>query len=290
MAPGRRRGARTSRRTRPPEPARGRASTTPAPAPRPRHLALAVLANRGELVLAESVLGAEPLLVALDRVTPLPFLVHPVGYVAHVVVGAVPVHAHGVALDQSRSGASRARSAAARAAPNTASTSFPSTLAREPVARRPLHRIDRVLEIGGRRVGELVVLQHEHHREAVDAGEVERLMALAVRRRPLAEEGHRDARLPPHLHGQGEADGHLRHVGQHRDHPDASEGAIAEVHVAVLASGHPVGPAHVVGQVAIWGDPRTKWAPRSRCRMHIRSRGPRTNEAPTEIASCPRPS
>ena len=47
--------------------------------------------------------------------------------------------------------------------------------------------------------------------------------------------------------------GDERHVGQHRDHADAAEARVAEVHVAVLAAGDAAGAAHVVGEVAVRG-------------------------------------
>ena len=114
-------------------------------------------------------------------------------------------------------------------------------------------------------------------------------MALAVRRRALAEEGHRDARLPLIFMARARPTATCA-MSRHRDHPDAAEGAIAEVHVAVLASGHPAGPAHVVGQVAIGGDSPDEMGPEVAVQDAHPISGSRTNEAPTEIASCPRPS
>ena len=95
----------------------------------------------------------------------------------------------------------------------------------------------------------------------------------------LAEEGHRDAR-PPSSSWPGRARRPPAPCRAHRDHPDASEGAIAEVHVAVLASGHPVGPAHVVGQVAVCTPARN--GPRGRgagCTSDLGVRG-RTRRQP----------
>ena len=49
--------------------------------------------------------------------------------------------------------------------------------------------------------------------------------------------------------------GDQRHVGEHRDHPDAAEVRVAEVHVPVAPAGHAAAAAHVVGQVALRLDP-----------------------------------
>ena len=69
----------------------------------------------------------------------------------------------------------------------------------EPVGRGALDRVDRELELVRGRVGELVVLEHEDDRQLVDAGEVHRLVPLAVGGRALAEVGHRDPRLAAQL-------------------------------------------------------------------------------------------
>ena len=93
----------------------------------------------------------------------------------------------------------------------------------EPVGPRPLDRVDGELELVRGRVGELVVLEHEDDRQLLHAGEVHRLVPLAVGGRALAEEGHRHPRLGAHLEGERQAGGDERHVGQHRDHADAAE-------------------------------------------------------------------
>ncbi len=131
----------------------------------------------------------------------------------------------------------------------------------EAVTLGALDRVDRELELVRSRVGELVVLEDEDRGQAVDPGEVHRLVPLAVGGRALAEEGHRDARLAAHLEGQRHPHRGQRHVGEHRDHPHASEPRIAEVHVAVLAAGHAAGAAHVVAQVAVRGHPANEMSP-----------------------------
>ena len=116
--------------------------------------------------------------------------------------------------------------------------------AREAVACRPLDWVDGELERVRRRVSELVVLQHEHHGQAAYAGHVHRLVPYAVGGGPVAEPGHGHSRLAAHLEREAQPAGHQRHVGQHRDHPDAAKLAVAEVHVAVLARRRPSGAPH----------------------------------------------
>ena len=105
----------------------------------------------------------------------------------------------------------------------------------EPVGRGTLDRIDRELLVQRRRVGVLVVLEHEHDRQLLHAGPVHRLVEVTAGGRAVTEPGQRAAGLAAQLEGHRHAGGDEHHVGQHRDHPDAAELAVAEVHVAVAA-------------------------------------------------------
>ena len=60
-----------------------------------------------------------------------------------------------------------------------------------------------VLEVCRRRVGPLVVVTNEDDGEAARAGEVHRLVALAIGGGALAEEGHRHSGLASHLEREG---------------------------------------------------------------------------------------
>ena len=160
-------------------------------------------------------------------------------------MGAVPVHAHRLALDQ-RGAATGARSLAGAGGGGEDRLHVVAVDLdpREPVAGRALHRVDGELVVVGGGVGELVVLEDEHDRQPANAGHIHGLVPDAVRGGALPEPGHRDARLVPDLEREPQPARHERHVGQHRDHPDAAEVAVAEVHVAVAAAGDPGGPAH----------------------------------------------
>src|SRR6266542_1746444 len=86
-----------------------------------------------------------------------------------------------------------------------------------------------------RRLGPLVVLEHEDGGNAPELREVERLVEGADVRRAVAEEGERDARLAAHLEGERGA-GHLRQaaadhgVGAHVPALD-----VVEMHRAAVA-------------------------------------------------------
>ena len=56
------------------------------------------------------------------------------------------------------------------------------------------------------------------------------------------------ALLAAHLERHREPGRDQHHVGEHRDHPDAALGAVAEVHVAVAPAGDAVLAAHVLGE------------------------------------------
>jgi hypothetical protein len=128
-------------------------------------------------------------------------------------------------------------------------------LAREAVGGRALDRVDGELGRGRRRVGVLVVLEHEDDRQLLHAGPVHGLVEVAARRRPVAEPRDRAAPLPAYLERHRQAGGHEHHVGQHRDHPDATEAVVAEVHVAVAAARDAALAAHVLAEDARGGDP-----------------------------------
>ena len=104
-----------------------------------------------------------------------------------------------------------------------------------------------------------------------------------------AEERHRDPRLAAHLEREREPRRDLRHVGEHRDHADAAEVAIPEVHVAFLAAGHASRPSHVVGEIAVRGDPAHEMSPQVAVQDAHPVPGPST-QAPTDMASWPQPS
>src|SRR4051812_32817323 len=69
---------------------------------RPLGLALELLAHRGVNRLSVDALARELLLVGVDRVALCPALEQLLRHVAHVVMGAVTVHAHRLGLDQGR--------------------------------------------------------------------------------------------------------------------------------------------------------------------------------------------
>src|SRR5439155_11420045 len=155
--------------------------------------------KRIELLFGKTALSHQTLGVALDRVTPFPFPEQIPRHVAHVVVRAVAMHPHGVALDERRplAGASAIHSNA-RGLEHGLDVVTVHRNTGKAIALRPPDRIDRILEVGRCGVGELVVLEDEYDRETLDAGEVECLVTLAVGGGALAEVGHRDSRLAPH--------------------------------------------------------------------------------------------
>ena len=122
--------------------------------------------------------------------------------------------------------------------------------AREAVGRGALDGVDRELLVERRRVRVLVVLEHEDDRQLLHAGPVHRLVEVAARGRAVAEPGDRAALLAAQLERHRQAGGDEHHVGQHRDHPDAAERAVAEVHVAVAPAGDAAVAAHVLAEDA----------------------------------------
>ena len=148
MAPCRRPAAATrSRRRRPLGLAGSGIGEASAASARRRDLRRHLGSDRLDPLGVEAVLGDEPLAVAVDRVAIAPLGEHLLRHVAHVVVGAVAVHAHRPALDQRR--------AAARAGPlggvggggeDRLDVVAVDGDAGEAVARGPLDRVDRELE------------------------------------------------------------------------------------------------------------------------------------------------
>ena len=95
--------------------------------------------------------------------------------------------------------------------------------------------LDRVLEIGRRRVRPLVVVDHEDDRQPAHAGEVHALVRVAARRCAFAAPGDRDPLLLADPEGEPHADGDREHRRQVADHRVQPEIDVAEVHVAVAA-------------------------------------------------------
>ena len=155
-----------------------------------------LVADRFDLAGVEAEVVDQALRVELDRVALRPLLVEAVGHVAHVVVGAVAVHAHRAALDQGRAAAlTRALDRYARGLEHGLDVVAVHRDAGEPVGARALDRVDSELELVRGRVGEAVVLEDEDDRQALDAGHVHRLVPLAVGGRAFAEVGHGHALL-----------------------------------------------------------------------------------------------
>ena len=179
---------------------------------------------------------AQPRLLALDRVALAPLLDLLLGHVLHVVVGGVAVHPHRDRLDQRRPVAGqRALARGAGGLEHRLDVVAVDGHPDEPVGRGALDRVDRELLVERRRVGVLVVLEHEHDRQLLHAGPVHRLVEVPARGRAVAEPGHRAAPLAAELERHRHPGGDQHHVGQHRDHPDAAELAVAEVDVAVAS-------------------------------------------------------
>ena len=190
--------------------------------------------------------------LAVDRVALAPGLDLLLGHVLHVVVGGVAVHAHGHRLDERRPAAGhRLGPRAAGDLEHLLDVVAVGGHALEAVAGGALDGVDGELLVQRRRVGVLVVLQHEDHGQLLDAGPVHRLVEVAARCGAVAEPGDGAARLAAELEGHRHPRGHEHHVGEHRDHPDAAQAGVAEVDVAVAAAGDAGGAAHVLGE-----DPR----------------------------------
>ena len=104
--------------------------------------------------------------------------------------------------------------------------------------------LGRVLEVGRRRVGPLVVVADEDDRQLAHAGEVHRLVRVAARGGALAEPADRDALLLADPEGERAADGDRQHRRQVADHREQAEVRVGHVDVAVpaLASGRRRGP------------------------------------------------
>ena len=137
------------------------------------------------------------------------------GHVGGVVVRAVAVHPHRVRGDQRRAAAGER--ALARLAGRLEDRLDVVAVDRDrgdAVDRRALERVDDELARARRRVGVAVVLEHEDHRHAPQAGEVHRLVPVADRGRAVAEEAQRAALLAAQLEGPRHADRDRHHVGR----------------------------------------------------------------------------
>ena len=198
-------------------------------------------------------------------------------------------------LARARSACRRGRRgrACASSPPRSASARRPRARARAPGASprtRPRRRCRRRARPGSRsvrarstgstancrsqrrRVGVLVVLQHEDHRQPLHRRPVHRLVEVAARGRAVADPGERAARFAAQLEGHRHARRDEHHVGQHRDHPHAAQLAVAEVHVALAPLASRRRRAPCTGRRSASGStPRTRCAARSRCRTHSRS-------------------
>ena len=94
----------------------------------------------------------------------------------------------------------------------------------------------------------MVVLHQEDHRQPVDRRPVHRLVPVAARGGAVAEEAQRAACFAAQAKAERASAGDHHHVGQHRDHPDDPEAAIAEVDVALAPMAERVFAPHVVGE------------------------------------------
>ena len=165
----------------------------------------------------------DPAHLAVDRVLRAPLLDLLLRHVLHVVVCGVAVHAHGDGLDQRRAVArQRPLARLAGGLEHRLGVVAVDRLAGEAVGGGALDGIDGELLVGRRRVRVLVVLEHEDHRQPLDAGPVHGLVEVAARGGAVAEPGHRHALLAAHLEGHRQPGGDEHHVGQHRDHADAA--------------------------------------------------------------------
>src|SRR6185437_319781 len=130
---------------------------------RPLGLLLDLLLHRGANRLDVDAVVGELLLVAVHRVALLPDFEELLGHVAHVVVRAVAVHAHGLGLDQRRAlAAARSLARLGGRVEDGLHVVAVHLHAREPIAASALDHVDRELALIRRRVGELVVLENEN--------------------------------------------------------------------------------------------------------------------------------
>ena len=179
----------------------------------------------------------------------------------------------------------------------------------EPVAVRVLRDVaHRRLLVERDRDGVAVVLADEHERDAVDAGEVARLVEVALRRGAVAEEADDGPVLVPQLHrlgharGVGDVGGDRRRarddaepprspVAGHLPPARARVGRFGEHPEQHLVGGQPEGEHHA--EVAVVGQDRVqcrgRW-PRPRRPGSPRGPGWRRRTAPCPSGSAPRPS
>ena len=92
----------------------------------------------------------------------------------------------------------------------------------------------------------MVVLEHKDHRQALDGRPVQSLVKVAAGGGAVAQPRERAARLAAQLEGHRHSGGHEHHVGQHRDHADASEAAITEVDISVTPARDAARQPHVL--------------------------------------------
>ena len=191
---------------------------------------------------------AQPAAEALDRVVRGPALEHVLRDVEGVVVDGVALHPQGQALEQRRAAAlARLLDGALGLAVDGEHVVAVDDHALEAVGLGAVGDVlGRVLEVGRRRVGPLVVVADEHDRELADAGEVHRLVRVAAGRGAFAEPADRDAVLLADPEGERAADRDRQHRRQVADHRQQAEVRVGHVHVAVPALGRAVGAAHVL--------------------------------------------
>ena len=160
-----------------------------------------------------SALLAQPGAEALDRVALRPLLEQLARDVERVVVDGVALHAQRQALDQRRAAAlARLLDRAPRLAVDGEHVGAVDDDALEAVGLGAVGEVlDRVLEVGRRRVRPLVVVADEDDRQLAHAGEVHRLVRVAARRGALAEPADRDAALLADPEGERAADRDRQH-------------------------------------------------------------------------------
>src|SRR3954463_11763386 len=128
----------------------------------PFGLALELLSHLGVDRLHVDSVARERALVRLDRIALRPVLEQLLRHIAHVVVRAVAVHAHRLGLDQRRAAAApRALARLGRGLEHRLHVVAVDLDAGEAIALHASHGVDSELVVVRRRVGELVVLEHE---------------------------------------------------------------------------------------------------------------------------------
>jgi hypothetical protein len=98
----------------------------------------------------------------------------------------------------------------------------------------------------GRRIGQLIVLEHEDHGQPIKARPVHGFVPIPPGGRSVAEERQRATLLASHLERHGEPDRDNHHVGQHGDHPDYPAARFTEVDISLAPAADRIGATHVV--------------------------------------------